>query len=70
MIALRFQETECYSPILDDYETTFMAIGAKGTWFARTVTREGDSLRSKRKLFKGFVEQAVAKGIAPCEVKL
>lgn len=70
MIALRFQETEAYSPVLDDYETTFMAIGNAGTWFARTLANEGESLRAKRHLFKQYVNQAVQKGMAPCEVRL
>ena len=67
---LRFQETECYSPILDDYETTFMAIGASGTWWARATPDEGASLRAKRQLFKQYVTQAVQKGLGPCEVRL
>lgn len=67
---LRFQETEAYSPILDDYETTFMAIGASGTWFARAIANEGASLRAKRDLFKQYVTQAVRKGLGPCEVRL
>lgn len=69
-LAIRFQETECYSPVIDDYETTFMAISNVGTWFARTVAGEGSTLREKRKLFKAFVEQAVQKGRGPCEVRL
>lgn len=70
MIALRFQETEAYSPVIDDYETTFMAISPTGTWFARAIANEGASLRSKRELFKQYVTQAVRKGMPPCEVRL
>ena len=70
MTILRFQETECYSPVLDDYETTFMAIGSNGTYYAKTVASAGESLRMKRKIFRNYVEQAVAKGIGPCKVQV
>jgi hypothetical protein len=70
MITLRYQEHERYDPIRDAHVTRMMAISNKGTWWADSVADAGRSLREHKQFFRSYVQRAVQKGQAPCEVKL
>ena len=69
-ITLRYAETERYDIQQDADVIRFMAISNKGTWHMEKACPNPGEIRSTRNLFREFVENAAAKGQAPCEVSL
>jgi hypothetical protein len=70
MITLRYAEQDRYDIVNDAEVTRFMAISNKGTWHMEQACTKPGEKRAKRNLLKEFVENAAAKGQAPCEVRL
>lgn len=70
MTILRYLEHERYDVTEDEIVVRMMATGEKGTWWADTRQTRGQTMREKRKLFQQFVQQAVKRGMHPCQVKI